>query len=530
VKSFFFLVVFFSSVVFAELQFIDPLFNRLDFSEITSFKSSSIEDRKILKYFEGESLYFDGKPHSSQEVIETILTGCFNGQIDINRPRMAGLCLLTYVGFSDKPSSLKTHLKNKEIRSWLQTVNDSTLSFEEKAYLQGRILWKLPPGLGGSSGKSLLALESLRRLSPQLTACSFFMGQIYSSEGKKRLAEDAFKSAIQYSPPDTRATYFFKAQTDGNDRFQEGFYFGVVSNPAGGTGLLMGKRDNRLADSKRKIDLSIAAQSRGVYSGRVFFEDRQSVFGYTLSVLLFAATEIDQYFGRGASTSLTSLTEIDQTRSRGKVLFTKTVHPWYVSFGPAWFYRDVAAIKGPFSNVDFLREPQASVFPHVSFGWKPSRYLHLSLTGQAAKHQFISSHSFETFELNLEQTLFDFQSSKLSVYSTLRWCSQSCPFGLLSELSGNVNLPGVRAGRYRENNAWVASLDWNFPIWTELSGSLFVNGAVLNSEFSKLVNGPLLSGAGFAGLLGTGSFRSRLEIGRFNGENIIQIGLQASYL
>jgi len=527
VKSLWVSWLFFTSfVTFADLQFTDAVFNRLDLSEIRTLQKNHPQEQTLLKYFEAESLYFGENLDASEKILDSLRADCLQSKKKTVSPKEQGLCLMALVGFSSKPTSLRIHLKSKWVQKWLQALQEPSLSFEERVYVEGRVLWKLPEAFGGNFKKSVVALESLRRLRPDCTSSLFFLGQIYSSEGKTELAEAIFQKALESSPPDYRTAVYLKKKNQ--TAWESGFYFGVVSNPAGGSGFLVGRREDGIGNSNRRVDVSIAAQSRGVYSGNLFFEDNESLSDIQISLFLGAATEIDQYFGLGPSSQLGSLTELDQTKSVGKLSFTKHWYSGYLRIGPAWMYRDVSSIRGPFSST-YLRERQASVFPRVTLGWSHRNQTKIEWSGQASWTGFLSTHDFQTMEGVIEQELLKLGSSRFKGLTRFRWCSRSCPFGILSEVSGNLLLPGVRSGRYRERTAWSGSLQWIFPILDEISGNVFANGAMLSPEISKITQSRFLSGGGIALLVGRGSFQSRLELGHFNGENLIQIGLQTSY-
>lgn len=545
-KKFILLVLVSSALrAFGGDSFTSPVFNRLDPSELERLKPTQLVDDLLIKFFRAERLHLEGKIHFSEAILKSIEQTCDQGLRQLSRStrvekgRFSAVCLLSSVGFSFDRQSLTLRLKSKKLREWTDNFEKNPLPFEEKAYVEGRLLSRLPKDGGGDIGKSIVALESLRRLRPDLTAVDFFLGQIYESQGKERASQQAYERARNHQPPDSRFQIVFGNQTietfQGNIPLHSRFYFGVVSNPSGGSGIVVGKRDDRLGDRRRKLDVSISAQSRGVFGGRVSYEDEESIEPFLLKGRLAVSNEIDQFFGMGPATALSDLTEIQQSRSQVEVAVKRFVSKIYYQLSGELFYREPSALSGKESTSSFLREKQFSFAPTLELGWdhregsfRTRRGNLLFARFSCAKKGILSTHDFETYRLGARQWFPLLGRGILSARATQSWVSTSVPFGMLSQISGNPLLPGVRWGRFRDKAAFAATLEWETPLIEDVRLALFGNLATLGSQVSECWRGRPLLGGGGALTFGTGMFQSRLELSRFENETLIQAGLQLS--
>ncbi|MFM8269253.1 MAG: tetratricopeptide repeat protein [Pseudomonadota bacterium] len=496
------------------LSFLEPAFNRLDPFELETLQKKYPQDSDLILFFKAESLYLRGKIRASDDLLSEILRNC--------SPKKQILCFLSELGFSSETKRIALHFQTEKIKRALEAIQNKTLSFEERAYLEGRILWRIPEELGGSVSKSLLGWESLRRLRPELSSASFYMGQIYESQGKQELAQNAFKQALNQTPPDSRTLLI---QTPGAIPVRGRFYFGVVGNPAGGAGITLGRRDDRFLDTQRKIEVSISAQSRGVYSGRLSYEDWESLKPLWLLGRLVAASEIDQFFGFGDQSKITRLTEIDQSRSQGSVGIRRWFSHFYFQGDLGWFLREPSFVTGAEAANPELRLRQQSLIPSLELGVQESAFdIFLQVSG--AQKGFGSTHSFEVIKIGAQKNISMGDSTQLTLRTGFRGIFGEKPFGMLSQLSGNVSLPGVRRGRFRDPLAWHATAEWTLPLWQEFSGEVFAQIASVGPSGKELARGPFLLGGGLALLIGRGGFQSRVELGNFAGETVIQTGVQ----
>lgn len=505
------------------LSFLHPAFNRLDLRELETLQKTNSEEKELILFFKAESLFLQGRIQASEEILNSILKTCDGAVLKKDFEKKEALCFLSELGFSSEAEGLGFHFQKEKIQKVLGAIQSKKFTFEERAYLEGRILWRLPEAMGGSASKSLLGWESLRRLRPDLTSADFFMGQIYENQNKRNLAEEAFKRALSRNPPDPRAVL---ARAPESIPMKGRFYFGVIANPAGGAGITIGRRDDRLLDSDRKLDVAISAQSRAVYSGRLFYQDKESLAPVWLMGRLLAASEIDQFFGLGGRSKLNNLTEISQTRSQGALGFRRWFSQFYVEATVGFFLREPSSITGIESSNVEIRAQQQSFISGLELGIKKPYDFDLFLQLSGARRGILSTHSFELIRLGLQKDFSVGSSSQLRLRTLFRGINGQNPFGMLSQLSGNVSLPGVRVGRFREQMAWHATADWETPLWGEFSGEVFGNVASLGTSIDQLKRGPFLTGGGIALLIGTGAFRSRLEVGHFAGETVIQTGVQ----
>lgn len=545
-KKFLLLVAVSSALrAFGGIAFTSSLFNRLNLSELEQFKSKDFGDETLIKFFQAERLHLEGKIHSSEALLKSIEQACDNrgNQLpknnSIEKRRFAAVCVLSSVGFGFDRQSLSLRLKSKKLRSWLDFLQKNPLPFEENAYFEGRLLCRLPEDEGGDVGKSILALESLRRLRPDLTSADFFLGQIYEAQSNEQASHQAYERAKNHQPPDNRFRLVFGEDTQevfrGNIPLHSRFYVGVVSNPSGGSGIIVGKKDDRLGDTKRKLDVSLSAQSRGVFGGRVVYDDEESVEPFLLKGRLSVNNEIDQFFGFGSTTSLNNLTEVHQTRVQGELGIKRSISKVYYQVGGELFYREPSAVKGQENTNAFIREKQLSFAPHLEVGWDLRDNLLRTRRGSLvfarlgiSKKGILSTHDFELYRMGLRQWFPILGKGTLNARLTQSWVSGGAPFGMLAQISGNPLLPGVRWGRFRDKAALAATLEWETPLMADTRLALFGNGATVGALVSDCWRGHPLWGWGGALTFGSGMFQSRLEVSRFANETLIQVGMQLS--
>jgi len=505
------------------LTFLEPAFNRLDPVELKALQKANPQDRLLILYFEAEALYWRGQIQASQEALNSVNSECERTPTQSLSDRKAILCYLSELGFSYEFEPLKRYFEKGKTEKVLKALQSKVFSFEERAYLEGALLWRIPEALGGNAGKSLLGWESLRRLRPDLSSADFFMGQIHLGRGRRKLAEEAFERALNHNPPDPRARLIKKPEAL---PMKGRFYLGVVGNPAGGTGIVIGRRDDRLLDTDRQLDVSISAQSRGVYFGRIFYQDKEALEPLWLIGRVVAASEIDQYFGMGARASAGNLTEISQARSEGSVGVRKWFSSLYGEVGLGWYLRDPSSVIGADSSNGNLRTQQKSVIPSFEVGIKDKKLFEGFLQVGVSAKGWASSHSFEVYRLGLRKDFLLTSESTLLLESQVRFLTGQKPFGMLSQVSGNLSVPGVRRGRFRENAAWYGTAEWQWAFWQDFSIGVFGTLASVGASFDSLGSGPFLSGGGAAVTIGRGNFKSRIELGRFAGETVIQTGVQ----
>jgi len=505
------------------LSFLHPAFNRLDLTELKELQKSESKDQELVLYFEAEALYWRGQLHGSDALLNSLKDRCRETRSADKSPQKEVVCFLAELGFGSEDRALGLHFKKEQILKVLNSIESKRFSFEEKAYLEGRILWKIPSALGGNAGKSLLGWESLRRLRPDLSCANFFMSQIYESQNKHQLARLSLQRALEHQPADARAVL---SRSQGDISGEQGFYFGLIGSPAGGAGILIGKKDERLSDTQRKIEVAISAQSRGVYYGRLNYEDKETLEPFLLEGRLVAASEIDQFFGMGSQSNLNQLTEVSQSRSQGSLGLRRWFSSFYADAALGWYLREPSAVTGFDANNAGLRERQGSLISHFELGLKEPRGFHSFLRVSSAARGFASTHSFEVYRAGLKQLVPITEQHQLALETGFRGVTGQKPFGMLSQLSGNVFIPGVRSGRFRDDMVWHATAEYQWSLGREFTLVGFGNMASLGKSMDELVHSRFLTGTGAALIIGKGGFQSRIEAGYFAGETVIQAGVQ----
>ncbi|NBX91776.1 MAG: hypothetical protein EB120_07645 [Proteobacteria bacterium] len=538
---------------FAHFSLVSDLFDRLDARELAQAQSAlknkqepgTQVDSVVVEFFLAELDYLEGRIHSAEHRLKTNLDFCekqfhqLTKSSSLIQARASAICLLSKLGFSQKQETLSFNLTGKSIGQWIELTQKHPLPFEERIYFEGRVASRIPPEMGGSVGRALLGLESLRRMRPGLSSVNFFMAQIYQKQGNENESKKAFDRALNHAPPDHRAQLVSKGEVGGQlpseEPSESKFYFGVIANPAGGTGLVLGRRDDRLGDTRRKLDMAIFGQSRGIVGARVSYQDEESLKPYFLSGRVLGQTEIEQFYGLGQESKLTEITEIHQNQGKAEISLKRNFQAWYVQMAIDWFYREPTKLSGEYASSVFLSEKQNSLYPSLELGWdnrespfQPRRgTLIFARLGKGVKGMG-STHEFESYRLTLRQWFPVFRRGSVECRVTQSWVSENSPFGLLPQLSGNPVLPGVRWGRFRDGAALAGTIEAVTPIAGELRLAIFGNVGRVGESVSDLWKKSLLMGGGAALTVGSGPFQSRIEVGQFGGESIIQVGLQLS--
>lgn len=514
----FFLISLWGTVLLGAQEFslVHPAFNDLNLQTLERLSQNHPESQLQIQFFKAERLYWQGKIHASDEFLDSIRDHCRGSSQLSERHQM--VCALACVGFDSKPLSHSDFLwREPKLRDWLKVLETSKISFDEKAYFEGRILWKIPSEFGGGIGKSLIALESLKRSRPQLSSIPFFVAEIYQFQKKRDLAQHQRELALGFSPPDIRTQWFLNQREGRTHRY----YWGLLGSPGGGWGVLLGKRDERWLDTDRKLNLSIFGQSRGVFGIRGALHDFETWRGHRVGFMGSFARNRDQYFGLGATSQLDPLTEILQNQSEGAVTLRRIWNNFYFQWGIGWFWRSPIAVSGAFSADRRVGAMEWNGIPEVEIGFENRKGLKLVTNFSAGRKGGLGTHNFEKIQAGITQRLALSETMQFTLASQVRSISPNGPFGLLSTIQGNVGLPGVRFGRFRDPLIWTASSELEKSIGNAMSISGFGSLAAIQDRW--------LSGGGLAFTIGTGAVGSRIEWGYFAGESLIQAGLSLAF-
>lgn len=507
------------------LLFSSPVFDRLQLEEIQSLSPKNEWETSLITYFEAEALFVDGKIHESESKRQKILEKCSGTQAKELTAKEKALCLMTVLGFYQSVESKNIVLKTTQIENWLKSLTDSSFTFEDRAYVEMRTLWKLPDWFGadrsrGFQTKSLLASESLIRLHPQMASLHFFKSRILNAVGEKKRAEIALKQALQINSTDRRSRFFMDSGVPTSS-----LKWGIVANPAGGVGLSLGKLDERFLDTNRTLQVVLSAQSRSVYHGFLKFNDRESFENVDIQGDLDIAHEQEQYFGLGSKTELEEMVEIRQMRSQGKVGAKVPINSFNVSPSVGWFYREPLEL----TSHPYLRDRQLSLIPEVEVGWGRNSQSEVKVNVFGSSASFLSTHSFWGYQVKGKKSWALNNYWILSVAAQVRQVSNSSPVGTLSDLRRNLELPGVRSGRLRDFFAGSVSSSLAVQLAERWRVGSFGSLAWLGNDLNDGFNQKTLNGGGVFLENGLSPFYSRLELGYFNRELVIQAGARWAF-
>lgn len=512
-------LAFASSPHLEPLTFTSSVFDRLDLNEIRSLTPQNDWEKQLVSYFESEALFVSGKIHESERKREKLLKACELEKGKELETLRSALCLVLAVDFYRSLDPQKGFVRASSLEKWLKSMRQGSLPFEDRAYVEMRTLWKLPPGLGQNSSRSLIACESLIRLHPQNSSLYFFKSRILKSLGKKEKAQIYLEKTLENNPSDPRALFVKAGIPEAKD------WWGVIANPAGGLGLVIGRRDQRILDSDRMLEVAFSAQSRSVYQGYLSYSDKEVFKSPEALAQFVVAHEREQYFGLGPKTEFDQMREIRQMRSQGRVGIKFHLNKKYWLLSGEWIYREAMET----SSDPFLGARQLSFLPTLEAGWGEvgADLMKIKLLGSHSS--FLSTHSFWGYQIETHKKWSIHDQWELRLQAIIRGVSKESPLGVLSDLGGNMALPGVRPGRFRDLFASAFSP----TIFLRLSerwrvgsfGSLSWLGKDLQASLSQRV----LGGGGIFLDYGLQPFNSRIECGYFSNELIIQSGVRWAF-
>jgi len=321
--------------------------------------------------------------------------------------------------------------------------------------------------------------------------------------------------ALAATPADVRAKKFLK-----NGLSQAQYFYGLVASPAGGIGIVVGRKDDRFLDTKRKVQVAISGQSRSVFQGFLQYQDKETVSKGRLEGSILVSHEIDQYFGLGPSSQLKDLLELRQTRSSGHLGWRTNDTGLYQAFSLGWFYRD------PLQRVSltYLNERQLSLIPSLEMGFEDRHRLKVFAKVSGAHSSFLSTHSFWDYELGGLWTYPLSERITVESKTRIRKVSTESPYGVLTDLGGNLNLSGLRPGRFRDYFSGYQLISLALRLAQAWDGGIFGAGSVLGADLKASLKNPLVAGGGAFINYGSAPFQSRFEIGHFTQETTILVG------
>lgn len=496
------------------LTFTSSVFDRLDLNEIQSLSPPTKWEEELVSYFESEALFVSGKIHESQRKRERLLESCELENGKELETRRSALCLMTMLGFYQSIDSQKGFVHASSLEKWLKSVSQGSLPFEDRAYVDMRTLWKLPSWLSPDRTRSLIACESLIRLHPENSSLYFFKSRILQAQGKKEKAEINLEEALKKNPRNLRAL-FWKAGIP-----EAKIWWGVLANPAGGLGLIVGRRDQRFLDSSRSLEVALSAQSRSVYQGFISYSDKEVFKKPEALAQVLVAQEREQYFGLGQKTELAQMREIRQMKSQGRVGVKIHSHKKYWLFSGEWIYRDPMET----TSDPYLGARQLSLIPALEVAWGKAENGSMLIKIFGSHSSFLSSHSFWGYQAEAQKSWSLGGHWNLELRANLRSVSMESPLAVLSDLGGNMSLPGVRPGRFRDFFAGAFSPKVSFRFLERWQLGSFGNLSFLGKDLQASVNQRLLVGGGIFLGYGLKPFNVSIEGGYFSNELIIQSG------
>ncbi len=421
------------------------------------------------------------------------------------------------------------------IKQNLEFVGRNLVDPEDKYFAQGILFAMLPPGFGQHYGKSLVALETLRRLKPELLSIQFWIARIHLVRGNLRKASELFESVWKARPSDIRIAHFWK---DGRllnvQRHSDGLGFGIrpqlFLNSATGLGASLQVFDDRLFDGERAGSLSLWISSRKNLGIKSTLLDWALIDEFTLETRAQYLMAEEDFYGLGIESKVDDRVLLKLERILFQVGFFRSIlDSFYIRLG--WIlntFRLKESGGGVFLASNIIdRDRSTDMGPFAELGWDtrdskrdPYEGGNVFLRGYFPTDGLGSERTFESWEAHSSYFVSPAYRHVLGIHLGFALVSASAPFARLHGLSEAVAVRGVRNGRFREHHALGTTLDYRGRMWGSISlitfGSL---GRVAPS--GQLLDTPFKFGVGGGLQFQFSQDRSqigRVELGLFDGE------------
>jgi hypothetical protein len=528
ISSLFFLGFFLSWSLPAE-SFHSPPFENLsrealEQGVVLAPSSSPTQKNSALlhRLFFAELLYWEGRLHEARAQEESAQSLC---EELIPEGRMALACALLR---ARKVESVISFFRQKQlqlIEKDLERAKSGAADPADRFYAEGRIFSELPPGYGRDFSRANLAWQSLRRLHPELSSTDFWIFHSLKLEGKVKRAEALLEEGLKQTGSNSRWRLWKKAAETKEIRpVTEGASFGwgigLFISPQKGLGAVLGATDDRIFDADRSAELSIWGSVQKNYGATTRIVDASTFSDTPVTLSIDLEKAETDFYGLGIHSSLSNKILLNAFRYKGRLYATQFfLEHFFLRVGYRLGGMDGNSIRGMnafhsgvtgelgFQSEDDQDNPQTGAL--------------VSLAGYFPTEGLGSSSTFEEWQGKARFTSAFSSRLTASVHAEALHTRKNVPFGALPRLRGEIDLPGIREGRFLEKNIGAAWGELKYEIWGPFAVGGFATTATAHENFSDLLKSSWKAGGGI--LIEGRNSRARrrhfrTEIGIFAGE------------
>lgn len=511
-----------------------PAFESLNLSAIQSQATSYPEnspERRVLELFLAEAYWFHQKIHSANETYRKIAEGC--QILESPHADTSLVCAIAIANTVAHTASWKRAEKIAQIDSFINLAKSQNASQESFLFARAKISGLLPPAQGQDYGLSLLTWEMLKRLRPDAGSIDFWLGRIHQLVGNESNAIEHFNRALNRATPDERTRLFF-----GKNGFKrvpwhlDGLSYGIAPalfiSPAEGFGGGVSAFDDRMYDKRRSVAASAFVTTESIFGIKTKYADEELFADSRVGVGFEYRHGLEQFYGFGIGAPASALQKLTIDRLYFGLNFEKQF--WnYCLFSLGWNFHNWKA-KIPVAGVvdpekTFHSGPSVTLaFDNRDSRINPWRGTLVSVEGYFPTTGLGSDRSFERWKIDLAQYVFLSRKHQLGLRASTLSLKKDVPYGAIPKLSGSIDFPGVRLGRYQERNIFGGVLQYHWHLWQPASLVLFGLAGNVAPLWGDLFKSSMKFGGGGAIEFHFNNNRSkqlRVELASFNRETVL---------
>lgn len=454
---------------------------------------TSILNAVPAEFLTFETHRIEGKIHQTAESLESLYLKCKT--MEFQSASNAGICAIVRNERVQAAGPTSQFSEMKAIEALRETFEAGAVPSEERLFIQMRLYAYLPRPYGQNFGKSLVALESLKRLKPGTPHLLFYEKEIRLLQGKEIPGEEVSRSE--------KSSIFDEKSFGWSAGLQYLFRLGLLGR--------VGYRDDSLNDGPWGMHAQVFASTRPVFGGSGGLKFSHS--GWELGSGLRYSNGREDFYGLSADSPSTYL---DTRIQRLDLLAT---YDYFVtndtSIQAGVKVRDIrvteplesyASLVGPYIGIT-LEELSHRVSMYGYF----HRYQQFGFEGQA----FIPLGS--KTQLNLS-SFFETQFGSVLPFTHLK-------------LGETYFIPGAPGGRYHDRTLVGGWGEFRHEVSPGLGAGVFGSGSFVGDTFDDCFKHRTLMGFGaFVDWRWTRYPRSdsRIEVSRFADETLFQVGISQS--
>lgn len=556
------LACFFTCLSAFSQSFTDPLYEslnstalRVEYQRLTAIENPSPSEtlnKLQTGFFLAEALGFAEAIHEKSTVLEKLEATCteqlavkFTFFKEVNeRAAAAFTCALIANEQLGRVIQFSQAGYASRIHAYMAIGNEAKGENVDRLYAEGRLYYRLPASLGGRAGKSLLAWQFLKRLSPAASSVDFWLGHAHLKRGDEKKARKSFEAALGRKDPRALA-YFGDAHFARNPDHLDGLSWGLrpalFLSPVAGFGGVLHYHDDRLWDTKRSGVFSVMGSTQGSYGIGFLVTDKQSFERSEINFGMDFGVYNHEFYGLGMQTAFSDRSQLKTQQFSGRLSFTRSF--WdYLFLEVGWLFEahNVRSVQGTsFQSANLTDKTQSfGTGPYGRFAYddrdsrvEPRRGFLAQVEAQFPTRGLGSQRSFERWSVGGEGHVPLGLLHGLHFQLGAQWLRGDAPYGWYPRLNGRWSLPGVRRDRFQEKAVALASAEYRYRLLEAFSLAGFLTAGRVADTPGGLFSFPYHVGAGLALAVHPSDLYSpsvRLEFGVFGRETVFQVTGSAS--